>query len=412
MTIYPLLAILLASWSGTLHFDSPQVDPNGYPTIPGTVNLQEPGVPVYPVKTLFIPVPPSVELSLSYSCAETDRSSPLVTAIPRAGILTGSGLSARTVAVPPVEYSVETVELEGIVPLAGSQVAVVNIYPFTEKGLNTSVSINLDWNRSGPGERIPPNHLLSLVAEGEVFWPSGIDRASSPFWGKSWARIAIEEGGAYEVSCSQLEDAGCSVTGSPLATVALFSGPGTQFAREPETEHSLSPVSVLVNDVNEDGIFNGDDTVRFLAGALNRFECFEGSLLWLYHRYATERVYWLTWGGEFGARMESDPGSPDSSPQWGTTVEHVIHLENGGYWLPRYELRTGWFWKKVNSGENTSVPLNLSNVVGSADITLVFAVPDFHIATSDGRKILPKRYSLKDAVFNMQRVALMMDAVK
>ncbi|MFC1555745.1 homoserine kinase [candidate division KSB1 bacterium] len=47
-----------------------------------------------------------------------------------------------------------------------------------------------------------------------------------------------------------------------------------------------------------------------------------------------------------------------------------------------------------------------------SDVTLVFAVPDFLVSTSDGRKILPKNYPLKDAVYNMQRVALMMDAVR
>lgn len=385
MTVFPLIAVLAASWSGTFHFDFPGIDASGVPAIDGTVNLHEPGVPMYPVRTVFIPVPPGVEPALNYSAA-TSAISIHTAEIPRAGILVGSGLDAHTIPVDPVDRSVQTVELEGVFPLAGTQVAVFNIYPFTERGFTPSVTVSLDWNESTAGQRIPENHLLDGIAEGEVYWPAAYRRASSSFWGKPWARIAIEETGGYEITCAELEAAGCNAGGSPVASMALFSGPGTQFAQAQETEHFLQPVSVIIDDKNGDGIFNGDDTIRFLAGGLNRFEYFERSFEWLYHRYATHRIYWLTWGGESGARMQSEPGTPDGSPQWGNTIEKTVHLEDGGYWMPRYELRTGWFWKKINSGEQTSVPLNLSDVAGTADVTLVFAVsePSAYTVTLQG----------------------------
>ncbi|OPX29424.1 MAG: hypothetical protein B1H09_06405, partial [Gemmatimonadaceae bacterium 4484_173] len=365
MTIFTVIAVIAASWSGVFSFDSPATDAAGIPVIPGTVNLNEPGVPLYPVKTVYVPVPPEVEVHLDYTAtrsAVSAASERIV--IPRAGVLTGSGLEAHEIPVEPVDYPVETVELEGVFPLAGTQVAVVNIYPFTETGFVQSVAVTLSWESSSVGTRIPENHLLSGFAQGDVYWPASRQRAVSPFWGKPWARIAIRETGAYEVTCSELEAAGCSVSGSPISGISLFSGPGTQFDQLPETEHSLAPVPVLVDDVNGDGVFNGEDRVRFLAGALNRFEYSGGSLRWLYHRYASHRVYWLTWGSGLGARMQSEAGAPDGSPQWGSTIEYTAHLEDGGFWLPRYELRTGWFWKKVNSGESTSVPLNLQDVAG------------------------------------------------
>ena len=377
MTLFPLIALLVAAWSGTFHFESPEIGENGIPFIDGTVNLNEPGVPMYPVKTVFIPVPSGVEPVLNYS-AVSGSSTLLSTsvAIPLAEMLVGSGLDAHTIPVAPVNHSIQTVELEGVFPLAGSQVAVVNIYPLMESGFTSSVTVSLDWRGSSAGQRIPESHLLRGIAEGEVYWPLDYSRASSPFWGKPWAKISIDDTGSYEVTCSELEAAGCNVTGSPVESMALFSGPGTQFANEQETEHFLNPVSTIVDDRNSDGIFNLDDTIRFLAGGLNRFEETDGVLQWLYHRYATQRIYWLTWGGESGARMQSEPGSPDGSPQWGNTIQHTVHREDGGYWMPRYELRTGWFWKKINSGEQTSVPLNLSNVEGTADVTLAFAVSE------------------------------------
>jgi len=409
MTIFIVISVVAASWSGVFNFDPPATDTAGVPVIPGTVNLNEPGVPLYPVKTLYIPVPPEVEIHLDYTATRSAVSvGSESSVIPRAGVLAGSGLEAHEVPVEPVDYSVETAELEGVFPLAGTQVAVVNIYPLTETGFVQSVTVTLSWEGRSTGARIPENHLLSGIAQGDEYWPSVRERASSPFWGKPWARIAIQETGAYTVTCPELEAAGCSVSGSPVSGISLFSGPGTQFDQLPETEHVLAPVPVLVDDVNGDGVFNGTDRVRFLAGALNRFEYSRGDLRWLYHRYASHRVYWLTWGGESGARMQSEAGAPDGSPQWGSTVEYTAHLEDGGYWKPQYETRTGWFWKKVNSGESTSVPLNLQDVAGTADITMSFAVSessDYTVTLQGGGSVELSGSGAKKVLFENVSIA-------
>lgn len=375
MIHFVLTAVLFASWSGTFTFSPPVTDRNGTPVIEGTVNLNEPGVPLYPVKTIFVPAPPGVEPVLSYT-AETFRGIAINPEIPRAGQLLGAGLSAREVPAVPVDRSYDTAELRGVFPLAGTQVAVVDIYPYTERGLSRSVSVSLDWRSSSSGAVIPPNHLLSGLAQGDRFWPSNASRAESPFWGKPWARIAVEDTGGYRVTCEQLETAGCSVSGSPVESMALFSGPGTQFDDAPETEHSLLPVAITVEDVNNDGVFNGNDEILFLAGALNRFEYVDRAYQWLWHRYATHRVYWLTWGGENGSRMAEIQGSPDSSPFWGNSSEYITHLEDGGYWQPRWETRTGWFWSKIGSGDQESIPLNLGYASGPGNVTLSFAVSE------------------------------------
>ncbi len=375
MTVFSLITILVASWSGTFNFPVADIDPSGLPVIQGTVNLNEPGVPMYPVKTLFIPVPPGIDLELSYSINSSNLSLNTAT-IPRGGELVGSGLEAHVVPVEPVDFLVQTVELDGVFPLAGSQVAVVNIYPYTEHGSVSSVSVSLNWNGGVSGQRIPEKHLLNRLAQSELYWPVSFSRETSPFWGKPWAKISIQNSGSYQLTCSELEASNCAVTGVPVNSLSLFSGPGTQFANQQETEHLLQPIAILVQDKNNDGIFNGDDVIRFLAGGLNRFEYSNSGLNWLFNRYATDRIYWLTWGGESGVRMQSEAGSPDDSPDWGNTVEHTVHLEDGGYWYPRFELRTGWFWEKINSGEQTQVPLNLADASGTADVTVAFAVSE------------------------------------
>ncbi len=370
-----LIAFLLTSWNATYEFQAPVLGGQNFPIIEGTVNLNEPGKPMYPVKTLFIPVPEGAQPVLEFTASNRLRIDS--GSIPRAGVIEGSGLDAHEVPVPAVDYSVSTVELEGIFPLAGTQVAVVNIYPLTEDGFYPSVSVSLSWREVSGSVRIPDNHLLSGVAEGGVYWPTSPNRASSFFWGKPWAKIAIEDTGAYEISCTELEESGCNISGVPIQSVSMFSGPGTQFANEQTTEHLLSSVSIQVEDSNSDGFFNGNDKIKFIAGSLNRFSYSQGSLDWLFHRYSKERIYWLTWGGAEGARMETEAGAPGSYPAWGNSFNHSVHLEDGGYWMPRYELQTGWFWKKINSGEETTVSLSdLLTVSGEADITLSFAVTE------------------------------------
>ena len=375
MSPISLAVVVFASWSGTFDFPPPEISETGVPLVRGTVNLQEPGVPLYPVKTIFVPVPPEIEPALNYSAGISPGILSRVE-IPRAGFLSGEGLDAHEVAAPPVHRSFDTVELRGVFPLAGTQVAVVDIYPLTEAGFTSTVSVSLNWQGGGSGTLIPEDNLLSGIAEGDRYWPSDAHRAVSPFWGKPWARISLEDTGGYRITCDELEASGCSVTGSPVSTVAMFSGPGTQFDDDPETEHQLSPVSIIVEDNNSDGFFNSGDQILFLAAGLNRYECENGVYEWLWHRYATHMVYWLTWGGENGSRMTRVQGPPDGSQSWGDTAEHRVHLEDGGQWEPRWENRTGWFWKKTGSGDQGTIPLDLGYAAGPGDVTLSFAVTE------------------------------------
>ncbi len=409
----PLLAIaLMGAWSGTFQFDAPVYQADGTPYISGTVNIQEPGVPVYPVKTIFVPVPHGVEPVLEYT-ASSGSSALTRRDVPRAGVLTGQGLEARETDVPPEDRSFSPVELRGVFPIAGTSVAVVDIHPLTHRGFSPTVSVSLEWNGGG-GQRIPAGHLLDGLAQGEVYWPDPPERSESPFWGKPWARIAIEETGPYAVTCQELMDAGCPVEGVPVGTLALYSGPGTMFDDDPQTEHQLQSVASHVEDLDANGLFDGNDRILFLAGGLNRFEYEDGSLEWLWHRYATHRVYWLTWGGESGTRMAQVQSPPDGSTPWGSTVVHRIHLEDGGHWLPRWENRTGWFWRKISSGDQESIPIDIHDAAGAGEVTLAFAVTEatsFTVSLQGAGEYQGSGYGSHLAVFQNVNLASASDLV-
>ncbi|KPK90614.1 hypothetical protein AMJ80_08175 [bacterium SM23_31] len=46
------------------------------------------------------------------------------------------------------------------------------------------------------------------------------------------------------------------------------------------------------------------------------------------------------------------------------------------------------------------------------DLKLIFAIPDIQISTHRARQILPKKYALKDILYNLQRVSLIFEAVR
>jgi len=47
-----------------------------------------------------------------------------------------------------------------------------------------------------------------------------------------------------------------------------------------------------------------------------------------------------------------------------------------------------------------------------AELRPIFTIPDIHVSTRRARKILPKRYTLKQVIYNLQRVSLFFEAVR
>ena len=117
-----------------LRFDAPvPVDAPGggwYMEIPGVPLLFAPGQVVIPVERLYIPVPPGAEPGMEFSI-RTGLSGNIPGGRPyRTPGLAGSGLETVEVPVEPVGGPGATVEYRGVIPLAGSQYAVLDVYPW------------------------------------------------------------------------------------------------------------------------------------------------------------------------------------------------------------------------------------------------------------------------------------------
>ncbi len=357
-----------SGFSTELNFDAPYAVETGdgtYPAFTGIPTRFVPGEPPRPALTLFIPVPPAVTPELSYT-ASGYRSTDVASRDVVTPAVEGIGLDAREVPVerrlPPSEHVV----LEGIVPMAGTRVAMITVYPVVGPAggeYASKISLKIEWKPVPGGIPVEEHPLLSLVAPpGCLYWKEPLRwNDEDIFWGSPWARIAIKESGGYYLTGAVLEERGCSVTGSPCGTLRIFTGPGRMFGQDPEENHRLEEVAISVTDVDGDGIFDEEDTIRFFALGLSRWELEESKPVRIFHRYATHNVYWLTWGGENGKRMDTVPGGPDSSPGWGADMLSDIWLREENVWLPVYEVTTGWVWETLKKGESISVPFRVGD---------------------------------------------------
>ena len=342
-----------------------EIESGAFPEFEGVPTRFVPGEPPRPALTLFIPVPPGADPVLSFQ-AGGYRSTGAASSTVRTPDVVGEGLDAELVRVerspPPDRHAV----LEGVIPVAGTRVAVVTVYPVTDwngSSYASSISVNLDWAPAPGGHSADSHPLLGLVVpEGCLYWKTGTDQTyQSVFWGLPWARISIQGTGGYSVTGSQLEASGCQVTGTPCSTIRMFTGPGVMFSSEPESQHSLEEISVTIVDDDGDGIFDDEDSVRFFGRGLSRWHLNGIEVERLQHRYATRNVYWLTWGGEDGRRIGAVAGEPDASPQWGTTIRSDLWLRQENIWMPRYETGTGWAWQSISEGEALQVPFQVAD---------------------------------------------------
>lgn len=410
MTVLTILALLSqlaeplpvdpeAGFAAVLIFDEPQrahIGSGVYPVFPGVPTRFVPGEPPRPALTFFIPVPPGSEPQLEYSVAGR-RPTGTGSSSVRTPALRGRGLDTREVAAEPESPPGQHAVLEGVIPLAGTSVAMVTVYPVVDETAAeyaSRVRVNLTWEPVRGGIPAESNPLLALLApRGSLYWREDSDQSyESVFWGLPWARISIGTTGGYEITGDQLENAGCQVTGSPCAALGMFTGPGRMFSDSPEDFHQLHEVAITVTDRNNDGIFDGEDAVRFFGRGLSRWETDgEGLIYRIQHRYATHNVYWLTWGGENGLRMSGLAGDPDASPDWGPTVRSDIWLREENLWLPRYETRTGWVWQTVSQGGSITVPFEVGGQ-GNCTVRVALTTPSSQMHTVtlyiDGDEVL------------------------
>lgn len=342
------------------------------PWAPGLTLAGDPGEVLLPVRRVFVPVPPGSSPSVEARALDVVRTPVPDGGWARAPMLVGTGLETAAVPAPPRRSTRSRAELVGVSHLMGVPVAVVDVCPLSSGSMASwasRVELTVSVRDRFPAPReLPPEALDGVLAgDGPVWGGASLQWPESPFWGRPWARLAVGSTGGYRVTVSDLEDAGCSVSGAPVETLRMLTGPAVMFGTDPSILHTPQEVAIEVEDLDGNGLFDGSDNVRFLARGIERWIPEADSLRWMQHRYATHNVYWLTWGGESGERVALEDASPDGSPAYGLPLPSWSFREEELQYQADYETRTGWVWEVLEDGETFAATLELPRA-GSWDL--------------------------------------------
>ncbi len=349
-----------------------------YPVIHGMDISFDEGEYVLPSITTFIPVPQGCEPAITFAATGSQPAS-LPDRLLVTPVRSGEGLDAVWEIPSIIPSAADYVEYDTF-RMAGITVTAVTVNPFGGSATGSipqEISVRLTWPSTAGSREIDSPLLKALTHPDLLYWPI-TDRtdATSPFWGRPWARMAVSSTGFCAVTGSELEEAGCEITGTPSRSLRIMSGPGTQYILdEPGDEHLLSELAIEVHD-GGDGVFDQADTVLFFAQELERFDIQTGILERLSHRYATHNVYWLTWGGENGLRIDTVSALPDASPEWGDSLNYSIWQEQDYAWVAGQEKRTGWVWTQLFLGMPSYFYFSTLSAVGSGSLTMSLVPED------------------------------------
>jgi hypothetical protein len=141
---------------------------------------------------------------------------------------------------------------------------------------------------------------------------------------EQWYRVSVPGDGLYAITCADL--AGAGATAVELATVRILAG-GIDGAEIP----------LLITNHNNSLFCDQDDVIEFWGQGI-------------VSKYATDNVYWLTFGGAPGLRMATRTPAPGATLQTTTTV--ALRLERNLQYRPqspRVEGYEHWFWHLLTS---------------------------------------------------------------
>lgn len=218
-----------------------------------------------------------------------------------------------------------------------------------------SFRVNLGYSSSGPSISAPgiTGTIFDAIFEGgnQVWEVSEKRNDSSPFWGLPWYALDIDTAGIYCVTGTDIPMAG----GIPSSSLSLYCGRGREMGKKPwVNEYSPRAVPILVED-GGDGTFDSGDRFFFFGRGLSWWEATNDRIPSHYnHRFCTHNTYWLTWGGEEGARMNIQNGELTVAPAMPDSFLSRQHLEqNIVRTFGIVDLPDEWAWMSSQGSSDT-----------------------------------------------------------
>ncbi len=194
----------------------------------------------------------------------------------------------------------------------------------------------------------------------------------NPFATGVWYKIEVDSEGLYTIGYEEIQAAGIDPAQFDPHTMKIFTAAFDLLSDNVSLPFADSLVQVpSYVKGEEDNSFDHGDYLLFYAFAASHFTIDSQGVHWYEHGYARNNVYWFTFGGEFGERMERvqaawNNNAPDD------IVFEVIHEEEDRSNPTRSGIN--WYWLPVSPGSGPSasiaVPVQHLRARGSADIAI------------------------------------------
>jgi hypothetical protein len=333
---------------------------------------REIGKPLLPIRTFHIGIPENSSYSVDLLSIETEMTSP-VEMLPVPMIDFSQGLSrydyrrdedfyATNRYYPSEQLSAKLPSFlrdQRILPVT---VPVARYNPVQKSvAVVTSIRVRVSFNPPGSGkfwkedpfERIYREFLLNY--ESSKFWRVTDRRTKQPddpfIRSNFWYRISTTEGGLHKVGHADLKALGVNPNSIDPLTIKLYNGGGKplpQDLTEPRPELREIPGRVVGG---EDGSFDSEDYLVFYGVPASRWEYDMEADDYSYFEnpYADTNVFWLTWGGEEGLRMQvQDASIQNPNPIVPTHFETPLRIEQNR--INSSKIANAWEWEVIELG--------------------------------------------------------------
>jgi len=271
-----------------------------------------------PSRHLYFAIPPGAEVSLDVEARGVGVLESGSPDVGRVDVVDGADVFSSAASVDVPSSWGELVDT-GIWRRAGMAHIVLHPVIRSDRGLLSADRLQVVLRyvndrslRSSSVSGLDGLFFNALFAGGNSVWRvSSQQDAESPFWGLPWVRISVDTAGVYVVNASEVPGA----LGASSSTLSLFCGRGREMGITPwDSVYVPRAVQILVED-GGDGIFDEGDRILFFGRGLSWWEASgDERPAHFMSRYSAENCYWLTWGGEDGARMGLVDGNISGAP--------------------------------------------------------------------------------------------------
>jgi len=223
----------------------------------------------------------------------------------------------QSILISPIQYNVETDEIK----------------------LFSKIVVRVSFGKVVNNSKTVKNEILkNVVPNFEIAKNWGKNDAvlqksnpSSVKMDGTWYRFKATSEGIYKISRTELASLGIDASTVDPRTIKIFNNGGFSLNESVQTStpYGMTENAILVEG-EEDGVFNQNDYILFY-GRANDFWDYNVSSTKIernHHPFSKNNYYWISFGGENGKRMISEPSVNTSSAIEQTTSVAFLSLDN------------------------------------------------------------------------------------